>query len=68
MTGERRIHNTAGGSALDARAARCFIGHGDTVFLQVAAGNIASLRAVLAAGFKPVGAQVRFIEREGEPA
>ncbi len=39
---------------------------GERVFLQVAPGNAASLRAVLAAGFHPVGAEVLFL-RDGRP-
>ena len=33
---------------------------GERVFMQVAPGNVASLRAVLAAGFRPIGAEVLF--------
>jgi len=40
---------------------------GDRVFLQVAPGNAASLRAVLAAGFHPLGAEVLFLKDGGSP-
>jgi GNAT superfamily N-acetyltransferase len=40
---------------------------GERVFVQVAPGNIASLRAVLAAGFHPVGAEVLFLKDGGPP-
>lgn len=35
----------------------------DVVFAQVAPGNAASLRAVLAAGYHPIGAEVLFLRR-----
>lgn len=35
---------------------------GDLVFAQVAPGNVASLRALLAAGYRPIGAEVLFFE------
>lgn len=41
---------------------------GDRVFMQVAPGNVASLRAVLGAGFRPVGAEVLFRKDGGAPA
>lgn len=40
---------------------------GERVFLQVAPGNVASLRAVLAAGFHPIGAEVLFLKDGGAP-
>ncbi len=40
---------------------------GERVFMQVAPGNIASLRAVLAAGFRPIGAEVLFRKDGGAP-
>ncbi len=45
-----------------ARAARHLVGPGESVWAQVAPGNAASLRAVLAAGYLPVGAEVLFAE------
>lgn len=39
-------------------AARHLAPAGEPVFAQVAAGNVASLRAVLAAGYRPIGAEV----------
>lgn len=41
---------------------------GERVFMQVAPGNIASLRAVLAAGFRPIGAEVLFRRDGGAPS
>jgi hypothetical protein len=40
---------------------------GERVFVQVAPGNAASLRAVLAAGFHPIGAEVLFLKDGGLP-
>jgi hypothetical protein len=42
-------------------AARALIPPGEPVFGQVAPGNARSLRAVLAAGFKPIGSEVLFL-------
>ncbi len=42
------------------RAARHLVGSDETLFLQVAVGNIASLRACLAAGFRPIGGEMLF--------
>jgi len=44
---------------LDLRQAS--IPEGDVVFAQVAPGNAASLRAFLAAGFRPIGSEVLFL-------
>lgn len=41
-------------------AARALVPDGEVVFAQVAPGNAASLRAFLAAGFVPIGAEVLF--------
>jgi hypothetical protein len=41
-------------------AARHLVPPGELLFMQVAPGNIASIRAVLAGGFQPVGAEVLF--------
>lgn len=43
-----------------AGAALCMTEPGEPLFMQVAIGNVASLRAVLAAGLVPVGAEVLF--------
>jgi GNAT superfamily N-acetyltransferase len=43
-----------------ARTALHLVGPGEPLFMQVAIGNVASLRAVLAAGLVPVGAEVLF--------
>jgi GNAT superfamily N-acetyltransferase len=42
-------------------AARALTPNGEPVWAQVAAGNAASLRTVLAAGFVPVGSEVLFV-------
>lgn len=44
-----------------AGAALCMTEPGEPLFMQVAVGNVASLRAVLAAGLVPIGAEVLFI-------
>lgn len=57
------------GRALAAAAIR-LVPAGDLVFGQVAPGNVASLRALLAAGYQPIGAEVLFFEPAtgpGEP-
>ncbi len=42
-------------------AARTLVPPDEYLFAQVAAGNAASLRAFLAAGFRPIGAEVLFL-------
>jgi GNAT superfamily N-acetyltransferase len=42
-------------------AARYLVPAGEPLFAQVAPGNAAALRAVLAAGFRPVGSEVLFL-------
>jgi hypothetical protein len=44
-----------------AAAARRLIPAGEYLFLQVAPGNAASLRAILAAGFVPLGSELLFV-------
>jgi GNAT superfamily N-acetyltransferase len=46
-----------------ALAARTLVPPGDALFAQVAPGNVASVRAVLAAGFRPIGGEVLFPRR-----
>jgi GNAT superfamily N-acetyltransferase len=46
-----------------AAAARRMIPEGEYVFAQVAPGNVPSLRALLAAGYEPIGAEVLFLRR-----
>jgi GNAT superfamily N-acetyltransferase len=48
------------GAAL-ARAALGAIPDGEALFAQVAPGNVASLRAFLRAGYRPIGAEVLFL-------
>ncbi|HEX4212055.1 MAG TPA: GNAT family N-acetyltransferase [Candidatus Dormibacteraeota bacterium] len=47
-----------------AAAARAMVPRGEAIFLQVTPGNVASMRAVLAAGYRPVGAEVLFTRPE----
>jgi GNAT superfamily N-acetyltransferase len=46
-------------------AARRLVPEGEPLFAQVSPGNAASVRAVLAAGFEPVGSEVLFLTRAG---
>jgi hypothetical protein len=46
-----------------AMAARSLVEPGVPVFAQVSPGNAASLRAVLAAGFRPIGGEILFAPR-----
>ncbi len=48
-----------------ARAARFLVDPDEAVWAQVAPGNAASLRALLAAGYRPVGAEVLFVNPLG---
>ena len=45
-----------------ALAARALVGPGELVFAQIAPGNVASLRAALAAGFRPFAAEILFFD------
>jgi hypothetical protein len=60
---ESSARNRGLGRAL-ARAARYLIPPHEVLFLQVAVGNVASLRAVLAAGFLPVCSEILFFPDE----
>ena len=53
------LWNTGRGREL-ACAART-ITDSEPIFMQTAPGNAASLRAILAAGFKPIGSEVLFL-------
>jgi len=46
-----------------AAASRRLAPPGEGVFMQVAPGNVASMRAILAGGFVPVGTEILFRER-----
>jgi len=48
-------------------AARHLTPPGEPLFAQVAPGNVASLRVVAAAGFRPVGAEVLFHRGDPDP-
>jgi len=50
-----------------AEAGRCLTPRGEPLFAQVAPGNAASLRAVEAAGFRPLGAEVLFHRGRADP-
>ena len=43
-----------------ASAARGLVGPGEIVFAQIAPGNVASVRAILGAGFRPFAAEILF--------
>jgi GNAT superfamily N-acetyltransferase len=47
-----------------ALAARTFAPEGAAIFAQVAPGNVASVRALLSAGFRPIGGEVLFARRQ----
>lgn len=47
-----------------ALAARTFVPDGGAIFAQVAPGNVASVRALLSAGFRPIGGEVLFARRQ----
>jgi L-amino acid N-acyltransferase YncA len=44
-----------------ALAARSMVPEGEPLFAQVTPGNAGSLRAVLAAGFRPIGGEAQFL-------
>lgn len=48
--------------------ARRLVGPGQALFAQTAPGNAASLRAFLAAGFRPIGSEVLFLAGDAPPA
>ena len=48
-------------------AVRTLVRPGEPIFLQVAPGNAASVRAIIAGGFAPIGAEVLFVRTRVEP-
>jgi GNAT superfamily N-acetyltransferase len=48
-----------------ARAALGLLSESEPLYAQVAPGNVASLRAFLRAGYRPIGAEVLFLRRPG---
>lgn len=54
-------HRGRGLGADLARAALKLVPEGEPLFAQVAPGNVASLRAFLAAGYRPIGSEVLFL-------
>jgi GNAT superfamily N-acetyltransferase len=58
-------HRGTGRGRVLAAAARGLVPAGEHLFAQVAPGNVASLRAFLAAGYRPIGAEVLFLRRIG---
>ena len=56
-------HRGSGRGRSLAGAARALVPAGEHLFAQVAPGNVASLRAFLAAGYRPIGAEVLFLRR-----
>jgi RimJ/RimL family protein N-acetyltransferase len=62
------VDETARGAGLGralAAAGAALLPSGTPVWAQVAPGNAASLRAVVAAGFRPVGAEILFVRDGG---
>jgi hypothetical protein len=62
------VDETARGAGLGRALATAGVGMlpvGTPVWAQVAPGNAASLRAVVAAGFRPVGAEILFVRDPG---
>ena len=51
-----------------ARSARHLVPAGEPLFAQVSPGNVASVRALLAAGYAPVGSEVLFSRPAGAGA
>ena len=45
-----------------AAAARSIVGPGEVIHVQIAPGNVASLRAVLGAGYRPFAAEILFFD------
>jgi GNAT superfamily N-acetyltransferase len=59
------VEHAARGRGLATRAlveARRLAGPGEALFAQTAPGNAASLRALLSAGFRPIGSEVLFFD------
>jgi RimJ/RimL family protein N-acetyltransferase len=54
-------HRGRGLGADLARAALALVEAGEPLFAQVSPGNVASLRAFLAAGYRPIGSEVLFL-------
>jgi len=64
------VEHAARGRGLAMRAlveARRLAGPGQALFAQTAPGNAASLRALLSAGFRPIGSEVLFFDGEPPP-
>jgi GNAT superfamily N-acetyltransferase len=57
-------HRAAGLGRLLARAAARLAPDGEPLFAQVSPGNVASVRAFLAAGYRPLCAEVVFLRKE----
>jgi hypothetical protein len=57
-------HRGRGLGADLARAALTLVDSGEPLFAQVTPGNVASLRAFLAAGYRPIGAEVLFLRKK----
>jgi GNAT superfamily N-acetyltransferase len=55
-------HRGAGLGRRLAAAARALVPQGEPLFAQVSPGNVSSLRAFLAAGYRPIGAEVLFLQ------
>lgn len=55
------VHRGKGLGRELARAALCLVPEGEPLFAQVSPGNIASVRAFIAAGYRPICAEVQFL-------
>jgi RimJ/RimL family protein N-acetyltransferase len=62
---EARCRAVARGALMEARR---LVGPSGVLFAQTAPANAASVRALLAAGFQPIGAEVLFFEGTGAAA
>jgi GNAT superfamily N-acetyltransferase len=64
------VDEAARGRGVATRAlvdARRLVGPNDVVFAQTAPGNVASLRALLSAGFRPIGSEALFLGGAAPP-
>jgi len=55
-------HRDRGLGRMMAAAARRLIAQDEPLFAQVSPGNVASVRAFLAAGYRPIGSEVLFLK------
>jgi GNAT superfamily N-acetyltransferase len=60
------LHRNGGLGRSIVAAIRTLVRPGEPIFLQVAPGNAASVRAIIAGGFAPIGAEVLFVRNQRE--